>query len=202
MDIAGFLSYGHAYGLIQHDFVREAQLLLYGVMAHGHTRGGWLAPETHNLLPEGSAAPYATPAQLAVPMVTRWLLVFEDPESETLWLGKGLPRDWLRDGEVVAVEGAPTRWGRVGYRLASHVDTGTVEATLDLPAHAPALTQLRLRVPGGARIRSVTLGGRPWTQFDAQAETVSMPAAAIPVAAVPAGDAGRAVRVRLVVSYR
>ncbi len=207
MDIAGFLSYGHAYGLIQHDFVRDAQLLLYGVMAHGHTRGGWLAPETHNLLPEGSAAPYATPAQLTVPMVVRWLLVFEDPESDTLWLGKGLPRDWLRDGELVAVDGAPTRWGRVGYRLVSHLDAGTIEATLELPARAPALVQLRLRVPGGARIHAVTLGGKRWTQFDAQAETVSIPAEAIPAAVAVAatanaGGAGRARRLQLTVSYR
>jgi hypothetical protein len=176
MDIAGFLSYGHAYGLIQHDFVREAQLLLYGVMAHGHTRGGWLAPETHNLLPEGSAAPYATPAQLAVPMVTRWLLVFEDPESDTLWLGKGLPREWLRAGQSVGVANAPTRWGRVGYRLVSRLDEGVVEATLDLPMHGAALTQLRLRVPGGARIRSVMLDGQAWARFNAQDETVEVPA--------------------------
>jgi hypothetical protein len=65
-DIAGFLSYGHGYGLIQHDMIREALLLTYSVMAHQYTRGTWTAPETRNLLGDGTAAPYCTPAQLVV----------------------------------------------------------------------------------------------------------------------------------------
>jgi hypothetical protein len=52
-----------------------------------------------------------------------------------------------------------------------------VETQLDLPA-APfaAPIKLRLRVPEGHEIRSVTMNGRPWTQFDAQQETVTLPA--------------------------
>jgi hypothetical protein len=63
-DIAGFLSYGHGYSLIQHDMIREALLLTYSTMAHQYTRGTWTAPETRNLLGDGNAAPYCTPAQL------------------------------------------------------------------------------------------------------------------------------------------
>src|SRR5262249_34311417 len=36
-DIAGFLSYGHGYGLIQHDMIREALLLTYSLMPHHYT---------------------------------------------------------------------------------------------------------------------------------------------------------------------
>jgi hypothetical protein len=58
-EIAGFLTYGHGYGLLQHDFIREFLLTFYGTMAHQYTRGTWTAPETRNLLADKrAAAPY------------------------------------------------------------------------------------------------------------------------------------------------
>jgi hypothetical protein len=83
-ELAGFLSYGHGYGLIQYDMIREALLMMYSDMAHQYTRGTWTAPETRNVLIDRPAAPYCTPAQLVVSLMTRWLLVFEDPQSETV----------------------------------------------------------------------------------------------------------------------
>jgi hypothetical protein len=97
--LAGFLSYGYGYGLLQHDLIREALLTMYSDMAHQYTRGTWIAPETRSILPDEGAAPYCTPAQLVVALMTKWLLVFEDPQSETVWLGKGIPRKWLQDGK-------------------------------------------------------------------------------------------------------
>jgi hypothetical protein len=175
-ELAGFLSYGHGYGLIQYDMIREALLMMYSDMAHQYTRGTWTAPETRNVLIDRPAAPYCTPAQLVVSLMTRWLLVFEDPQSETLWLGKAIPRKWLEDGKTTSVSGAPTRWGRVGYSIASHVKEGNISASVELPTSFPAVTKLRLRAPGDARIKSVTLNGKPWTQFDAARETITIPA--------------------------
>src|SRR5215467_1512116 len=174
-DIAGFLSYGHGYGLIQHDMIREALLLTYSVMAHQYTRGTWTAPETRNLLGDGNAAPYCTPAQLVVELMTRWLLVFEDSESETLWLGKGIPRDWLASGKTVKVKGAPTRWGRVSYSITSKLNQGEITAEVELPPGFPAVTKLRFRAPGDAKIISVRLDGKPWTGIGADKETVTIP---------------------------
>jgi hypothetical protein len=109
-DRAGFLSYGYAYALIQHGDIRRALLLLYSAVAHQYTRGTWTAPETRDVFTDNSAAPYRTPAQLVVPLLTRWMLVFEDPQSDILWLAKATPRDWLADGQRIKVSNAPTRW--------------------------------------------------------------------------------------------
>ena len=38
-EIAGFLLYGHFYGLVQHDMIREALLTMYSDLAHQYTRG-------------------------------------------------------------------------------------------------------------------------------------------------------------------
>ena len=172
----GFLSYGHGYGLMQYDFTREYLLLLYSLMAHQYTRGTWTASETRNFDPNHFAAPYCSPAQMVVPLLTRWMLLFEDPQSGVLWLAKGTPRAWLADGQTIAVSNAPTRWGRVSFSLHSHLENGEIAATLDLPARPPETrVKLRLRVPAGHRIRSVQVNGKPWDRFDASEETATLP---------------------------
>jgi len=174
-ELAGFLSYGHAYGLIQTDLVRKYLLLLYSVMAHQYTRATWTAPETRNIDPEHLAAPYCTPAELVVPMMARWMLVFEDPQTGTLWLAKGTPRSWLDDGKSFSVSDAPTAWGEAGFSVASHLKERTITATIQFSSRGRPLTKFRLRAPEGNRIRSVTLNGQPWTQYDVTEETITIP---------------------------
>jgi hypothetical protein len=108
--------------------------------------------------------------------MTRWLLVFEDPRADVLWLGKGIPRAWLEDGKVTWVWAAPTRWGRVSFDITSHARQRRIEARIGRPEHFSAETRLRLRAPAGARMKSVTLDGRAWNQFDAAGETIVIPA--------------------------
>ena len=175
-ELAGFLSYGYGYGLIQRDMIREALLMMYSDMAHQYTRGTWTSPETRNVLIDRIAAPYCTPAELVVALMTRWLLVFEDPESTTLWLGKAVPRKWLEDGKTTTISAAPTKWGRVGFSIVSHSNTGTIAAQIELPKSGlAASTNLRLRTPGHAKMKSVMLDGKPWTQFDSESETITIP---------------------------
>jgi len=174
-DLAGFLSYGHGFGLIEHDMTREALLLLYSVMAHQYTRGTWTAPETRPVFLDDPAAPYCTPAQLVIALLTRWMLVFEDPMSDTLWFGKATPRDWLQDGKKISVESVPTKWGRVGSSVESHLKEGRITATLTLPAKFEAVTKIRLRTPGNLPLKSVLLDGKPWTNFNPQDETITIP---------------------------
>lgn len=173
-ELAGFLSYGHGYGLIQIDRVREALLLAYSHMAHQHTRGMWMAPETRKVLSDEDAAPYCSPAQLVVPLMWKWLLLFEEPAADILWLAKGAPRRWLAEGQSFGIAQAPTRWGRVGYRI----DTGSdaIHARISLPAAGiRAEMRLRLRPPSDRPIRSVTLDGKPWRRFDAATGTIIIP---------------------------
>jgi hypothetical protein len=164
-ELACFLSYGVGYGLIQHDLVRNALLLLWSDMAHGHTRGGWTAPETRSIRPGYPAAPYATPAQLVVPLMTRWMLVFEEPFDEVLWLGKALPREWLAHGQHVQVQNAPTRFGRIGFDMRSLMNEDRVEITVNVPPHFAATIKLRLRVPQERTLISATVNGRTWSRL-------------------------------------
>jgi hypothetical protein len=170
---AGFLSHGHAFALLQLDRVREYLLALYALSAHQYTRGGWTAPETRNLDPGQPSAPYCVPAQLAVPLLLRWLLVFEEPDADTLWLCRATPRDWLAPGRRIRVAGAPTRWGRIGFTVASSPDGREVDVALELdPRRLPECTALRLRLPAGRRIARVAGPGAAHVRVAADGETL------------------------------
>ena len=172
---AGFLSYGHAYGLLQRDFIREFLLTFHSLLAHHYSRGVWTAPETRRLNPKEFAAPYCTPAQLVAPLLLRWMLVFEDPNPEALWLAKGTPREWLRDGQSISVSQAPTRWGSVGFEIRSRLAERRIDARLDLPRKGISVpVVLRLRVQEGAALKSVLVQGKNWDGFDPVAETVTL----------------------------
>jgi hypothetical protein len=113
---------------------------------------------------------------MTVPLLTRWMLVFEDPSGEVLWLAKATPRAWLEEGKHIAVNNAPTRWGQVGFELRSHLDSRRIEARLDLPRHSiRARIKVRLRVPQNHRMAAVLINGKDWNEFDPREETVTLP---------------------------
>ncbi|WP_431279169.1 hypothetical protein [Leifsonia poae] len=154
-ELAVFLSYGHGWGLLRADRIEDFLLELYALAFHGNTRGSWTAPETRRIHPGLSPAPYAVPAQLAVPMLLRWALVWEDPETETIWLGRGVPRDWLLQGGFSA-DAVPTTYGPVSVRVTVEDSaTETSRMRLRYEIEAPTVPDsvalaLRLRLPGSA----------------------------------------------------
>jgi hypothetical protein len=186
-EVAGFLLYGHVYGLIQHDAIREALLAIYSNMAHQYTRGMWMAPETRRPLLNEDAAPYCVPAQLTTPLFARWLLVFENPEADVLWLAKAAPRDWFEHGKRIGVTGAATKWGRIDFSIESKLSDKAISARIVFPPGGlQAQTRLRLRAPSSKRIKSVTVNGERWKQFDAADEYIAIPARTIGVVNVTA----------------
>ncbi len=103
----------------------------------------------------------------------RMMLVME--EGRTLWLARATPRAWLEAGRTITIRHAPTHFGPTGYTIVSDLDHRTIRATVDLPSRsAPAQVWLRLRAPRGSRLTSVTVGGKPWTDFDPTNEVVRL----------------------------
>lgn len=89
---------------------------------------------------------------------TAWMFVRE--RSDELWLAPFVTDRWLEDGKVVEIRNAPTRLGKVGYRIESHVADGFIEATIDLSAARGVLAvHLRIRHPEGKTPKSVSVPG-------------------------------------------
>lgn len=172
-EVAGFLTYGHAYGLLQHDLVPEFLLTLYSLAAHQYTRGTWTAPETRSLDPGVNAAPYCVPAQLAVPMLLRWMLVWEDSRMDILWLCKAVPRAWFKPGNVISAQRVPTRWGKVGFKLRLNIDGDRIDLRLDVPSNFSADVCMKVRLPVGLRMAAV-LDVSEKLDLDVRGETIRL----------------------------
>lgn len=174
VNIDGFLDYGPAYARLQFDWVREFLLLYYAHMSHIYSPGTWTSVESSKI--DGTlGGPYCTPAQVTIPTLTKWMLVFEEPDDAVLWLARATPREWLEQGKKIAVTAAPTRFGKVSYELRSDVQRNKVSAVIHAPEGSAATIKIRCRVPNGKKMRAVEINGEKWADFSAEQEVVTIP---------------------------
>jgi hypothetical protein len=103
----------------------------------------------------------------------RLMLVME--EGQRLWLARATPRAWLEQGKKITISKAPTHFGVVGYEIVSDVDRARITASIQMPSRqTPKEVLLRLRHPKAAPIKSVTVNGKEWKDFDPDREIVRL----------------------------
>jgi len=101
------------------------------------------------------------------------MLALED--GDALYLAGGVPRRWLESKEGVQADRLGTYFGEVSFHLRAGAESGTVEATVQLPSVRPAKTAwLVIRAPRG-KIAGVTIDGQPWTRIDREREAIELP---------------------------
>jgi hypothetical protein len=161
--------------LIRGDADRAAQYL-YSTLNHGTPLYSWCeerGQEAGTKKTSGDRQHLWTP--LAVVRYVRDAMVLE--QGATLHLAAGTARSWLEQGKTAGIGDAPTHFGNVSYRIVSDVDRGLLRAEVDAPTRrAPSAILLHLRHPRRATLKSVTVNGKPWTDFDPARETVRLPA--------------------------
>jgi hypothetical protein len=105
----------------------------------------------------------------------RNMLVHERDDG-ALVLAQATPRPWLADGKNIVVRRAPTYYGPLSMTITSRATTGRIEARVEMPTRQrPQTLVVRLRHPDKQTIRSVTVNGRGWTDFDPGKEWVRIP---------------------------
>jgi hypothetical protein len=158
-DILGFISYGYAQMLLRLDRIDEFLLFVYSHRYHDHTRGSWTAGEVAGIT--GDSALFCVPAQQTIPLLVRWMLVLEDSDEDRLYLGKGLPREWVVSGKEIRIEQAPTRWGRVKFGMTGNAESKRVTSTVELAdAGMPKEVQVKFRLPTRYTLQNVNVNGR------------------------------------------
>jgi hypothetical protein len=158
-DILGFISYGYAQMLLRLDRVEEYLLFLYSHRYHDHTRGSWTAGEVAGI--NGDTALFCIPAQQTIPLLVRWMLVLEDSDEEKLYLAKGVPRNWVASGKEIRIDRAPTRWGRISFKLVALPAEKRVVASVQLSRPgSPKEVHLKLRLPLQNKLVRIRINGR------------------------------------------
>ena len=152
------------------DAADQLVLSLYGSLAVAMTPNTFVSGEAASVAPLAGThfrSMYLPPngaSNAAFLQTLRSLLVHETRDREGaptgLELAFATPRPWLRPGRRISVRRAPTSFGPVTYSLVARSDT--IHASVDVPGRpAPKTLKLRVRLPRGQRVDSVTVNGMP-----------------------------------------
>ncbi len=77
--------------------------------------------------------------------------------------------------EKIIVRNAPTHFCVTAYGIVSDVESGTINATVEMPGRdSPDTVLLRLRHPSAAPIERVTVNGKDWRGFSRDTETIEL----------------------------
>ena len=107
------------------------------------------------------------------------MLALEDNDANKLYLAKGLPREWVGSGKEIRIEHAPTRWGRVSFKMAGDMAAKRVTAAVTLARPAAGLElHVKVRTPESNKIVSATVNGKAATIGGTHNDTVIFPAGA------------------------
>jgi len=170
--------------LADNDKADQLVLSLYGHLAAGMTPGTFVSGEAASIAPLSGVplrSMYLPPngaSNAAFLETLRLTLVHETFDADGnpfgLELAQATPRAWLRPGRRIVVRRAPTSFGPISFSIrARH---GSVRVSLDVPDRVRLRgLKLRLRLPGGNRIATVSLNGRPFRRFDAASERIDLP---------------------------
>lgn len=153
-------------------------LTLYAKLAHGMTRGTFVAGEGDTIGPVPAGACMQQPSgeyyrSMYLPpssanndlflATLRESLVHwyarEDGSPYGLQLAHATPRAWLDHGKRVAVRGLPTPFGRLTYSIVSRIGAGYLDVELSVPSRRRiGELRMRVRVPPSKRVRSARIG--------------------------------------------
>jgi len=100
-------------------------------------------------------------------------MLIHEMDNDALFLGQATPRAWLADGKKIEVERAPTYYGNMSMTIESRTDANRILAELQMPdRHAPKVLLLRLRHPQRKPLKTVTVNGSDWSDFDVGQEWI------------------------------
>jgi hypothetical protein len=165
-----------AWGMLAYDRVPQYLLGYFAHLAHHQMPGTFTAYEGVAIRGNrfrSQEADYCVPSQLTVPLMTRWMLAFEDRDSDALWLCRAVPRAWIAQG--LAFSGASTRWGPVALRLQPSAGRRRFTARITLAGPNRPTVLLRVRHPDrNLRIVQCDVSGGVCRQIDAGQELVRL----------------------------
>ena len=99
----------------------------------------------------------------------RWMLLWEHPDEALIFVARTAPRRWYsRDPQPFGMDDAPTRFGRVSFRItpSPSITNGTVR--LDSSAWVGSVAEASALPLVAVRVRSAD-AARPWARVSVEA---------------------------------
>ena len=158
---------GYIRFLADHDEAERLILSFYGSLAHGMTRGTFIAGEGDTLgaHPDyncrSSYGSYCSANNTSKLLALRQMLVRESFDSETglptgLYVAHATPRQWLEAGQVIRIKDAPTAFGPISCAITSHLADDYVAVRVVPPTrHAPHPLRIRVRLPHPHKLANI-----------------------------------------------
>ena len=101
------------------------------------------------------------------------MLVLEDSDEEKLYFARGVPCEWVVSGKEIRIDRAPTRWGRVSFKLVAMPAAKSIAASVELSrSGSPKEVHVRLRLPAQNKLLKVKVNGRTATLRGPRNDTV------------------------------
>ena len=170
--------------LADNDLSGQLALSLYGDLAAAMAPGTFVSGEGVSIAPLAGGhfrAMYLPPngaSNAAFLETLRLMLIHETIGTRGaprgLELAYSTPRNWLRSGQAIRVNGMPTSFGRLSYSIEREADSVHVELNVPGRARLGSL-RLRLRLPNGERIASVLYDVTDVRGFDPGSGTITLP---------------------------
>lgn len=115
---------------------------------------------------------YKTPDESGFLNWLRNFLIMED--GNRLLLAAGIPREWLKEGDVISVKNMATYFGPVSYCIKSKIDSEKeIEVWLSPPKrNPPEEIAIRLRHPREEKIEKVEVNRKKYINYDALKEEI------------------------------
>ncbi|MBI2478160.1 MAG: hypothetical protein HYV60_05800 [Planctomycetia bacterium] len=150
---------GYIRFLADRDEAERLILAFYGSLAHGMTRGTFIAGEGDTLgahpdyTSRSSYGSYCSANNTSKLLALRQMLVRESFDFETglpqgLHVAHATPRQWLEAGKVIRIKNAPTAFGPISCTITSHLADGYVAVHVVPPTRRePNPLRIRVRLP-------------------------------------------------------
>ena len=160
---SNFMEHGTLAVRIRQEDYRSFLLTLYGLVCYAADSGNRYSPEDA-LIPGGYAGEgnkYGWSAVvnsvLQPALGLRWLLCYEESDTEVCHLQKAAPKHWFKAGERIAVERCPTRFGTLGWETESLANRRW-RVRLMPAADFAATLRIHIRPEDGRAIATTSLG--------------------------------------------
>jgi hypothetical protein len=160
---SNFMAHGTLSVLIRQDDYRPFLLSLYALACYAADSGNRYSPEDaqipggHPLEGVSAAWSAVVNSTLQTTVGLRWLLCYEETDTDVCHIQKAAPKHWFQKGKTIAVKNCPTRFGSIGWATHAVADRRW-EITVDVPKAFSADLVVHVHPDDGERLRTASSG--------------------------------------------